>query len=120
MSTEAQNSRPRILRAPIRIFISLLIVGILLKILHLQYADITMTVAYMGIAVLYVLRFMAKRPKLFLDFVKVVLVLSWSMHGLMVLNHLAQRQFAYWTLITSFLLWFYLEGFSRFRRYFGF
>jgi len=77
------TQQKKILTSFIKIEISILIIGVLFKIMHWPYASLLLLSSFGSIMILYVIRFLYKSPKVFLDFIKVSFVLSWAIHGIL-------------------------------------
>jgi hypothetical protein len=107
--TKAQHN---IIRASIFVSIAIMLIGMTLKIMHFPYAVQIMVGAFVAIAALYLVRFLGKKTKKFLDIVKLVLVTFWTLHGVLIILHLPYRfpvQIAAWIAVIT---WFFLEGVS--------
>lgn len=110
-------SSSRIAYTLFRISISLFLIGTLLKVQHLPY-DMEMLNLSLGLMFIsYIFRFSFKKEKLFLDYLKLVLVLSWSIQAALHLNHLPYRLPFAIVSAASFIFWFGYEGpFGYFKR----
>lgn len=71
------NTEKRILTLPIRLAVVVLIFGALFKIMHWPYAHDLMLISSITIAILYTLRFLFKKKKTTVTYVKLVLILLW-------------------------------------------
>ena len=98
------------LRIPLRILISILIIGALFKIMHWPGANVIMVSAFGTIAIIYPFRFYKKAPKLLIDYVKLVLVLVWSIRGVFSTLHLPYAFIFNALVLFSFGLWIVLES----------
>ncbi len=105
----------KVLKIPLRLSISVLFLGIIFKIQHNSaYADAIVVTALVAIAVLYTIRFWKKYKKIFLDYVKLVLVVFWCINVVFSVFHLAYG-FVFETItFITFLTWAVLEGTAYF------
>ena len=103
------------LSIPIRISVSILLIGLLFHILHWPYSIYIISVSFCAISILYVFRFINKATKTSLDIVKLVLVISWSLHGIWTILHLAYITPIRLLAIISGIIWLIAEGFQYFR-----
>lgn len=71
----------------LRFSIAVIILGILFKIFHLQFAFILFIVGALGIIVFYSLRFLQKQPKKLLDYSKLFLVVTFLIHYVLRVFH---------------------------------
>jgi len=104
------NIKDKKLRKPLRLLISLLIIGMLFKIIHWPYSSILIISAFSGIAVLYPIRFKNKTNKALLDYIKLVLVISWVLNSLFTLYHLPYGLLFKIITPIAFISWFAMEG----------
>ena len=84
-------SRNEAFKIPIRIALSILIIGSLFKIMHWPFANLvtaSMVVAFSLILIFYPLRFWKKRNKLLVDYVKLLGVCAWAIRGVFSILHL--------------------------------
>jgi len=102
------------LRAPLRISISVLIAGLLFKIQHWPGANIIIVSSFSAIGILYLVRFIYKPQKKPIDYIKVILVLSWSINGVVTVLHLPYHVIFKLVTPATFLIWVFLEGLSYF------
>jgi len=104
----------KILRAPLRMCISILFIGIMFKIMHWPFANILIIAPIVIIAILYPFRFAYKKQKLPIDFVKLFLVLFWALNAIFTLLHwpyaMVFRTIAFVLLMT----WLTFEGLNYF------
>jgi uncharacterized membrane protein len=75
-------------KAPLSISISVLIIGILFKIMHWPFSDSMLLISITAISFFYILRFFSKINLKFLDYVKLILVLSFSARFIFYVFHL--------------------------------
>jgi len=104
----------KILRTPLRILIALFLVGILMQVLQLQYASELLFVSFIGIGVLYSIRFFKKQEKRFVDYVKLVLVVFWTANGIFRIMEFPYTIVFQVVIAVTFLTWFFLEGTAYF------
>lgn len=108
--------KKKILGAPLRISIAFLIVGMLFKIQHWPYANLIIVSAFIAIALLYSFRFGNKEKKILLDYIKLSLVVFWSVNGIFTILHLPYKVIFQLIASISFILWLLLEGISYFKQ----
>lgn len=107
------ETEKKILRTPLRIAISLLIVGFIWKILHFPtIANPIIIISLFAIGVLYAFRFWKKSKKGFLEYNKLVLVTSWSLNGIFKILDLSHNDFFQLLGSLAFLVWIIMEGIS--------
>lgn len=87
----------------INICIAVLIVGIWMKIIHLSAANIVVTMAISSIGVTYSLRFIDKKNKNHLDFLKVSWVLSTCIIAILIFLHLIPKDYSLISRIIFFI-----------------
>lgn len=114
LHTSNNKHQNKILRVPLRITISILIFGILFKIMHWPYANIIIVSAFSLIAVFYLIRFLYKEGKTSLDVIKLTLILSWSFNGITVILHLPNYTAIKLITPVCFLVWIFMEGLTYF------
>ena len=107
----------RIVTFLLRIALILLIIGALFKIMHWPHSKELMFIGGISIAFLYTIRFLSKTDKSRLDFVKLGLVLLWSLGYLIKIFHLYNLPYLI-EIITMvlFFWWIIEEGFYYFKR----
>lgn len=71
----------------LRIALGALLAGVLFKLQHWPGAHALLLAGVLGIVLLYPLRYAAKRPKVFLDHIKLGLALTWPTSWLMQVQH---------------------------------
>jgi len=95
---------------PIRIAIGFLFIGMIFKIFDWLLAKEIMIIGFVVLATCYILRFYQKKEKLSLDYIKVILVLSWVLNGIFSILHIPYN-FAFQIIaFLAFLTWFIMEG----------
>ncbi len=105
------ETEKKILRTPLRIAISLLVLGFLCKILHLKtIADPIILVSLLAIGILYAWRFWNKTKKGFLQYNKLVLVTSWSLNGIFKILDISHNEFFQVIGGLAFIIWIIMEG----------
>ena len=107
-------SGKKILKAPLRISVALLLLGMIARIMEWPYAAQVVIAGLFAIGILYSIRFWNKEPKLFIDYVKLVLIVFWTANGLF-----RMMNFEYtlvFQIITgaAFVTWFIMEGTAYF------
>lgn len=104
----------KILRTPLRILIAIFLVGVLMRILQLPYASEVLLTSFIGIGILYSIRFWKKVEKRFVDYVKLVLVVFWTANGIFQIMEFPYTVVFQIIIAVSFLTWFFLEGTAYF------
>ena len=82
-----RNNENKILKSPLILSVGILFIGILFKVHHYPYANLIVVFGFSSIAILYLLRFLYKKPKKLIDFLKLLLVLFWTINGILSLLH---------------------------------
>jgi len=107
-------SGKKILKAPLRISVALLLFGMMARIMEWPFAAQVVIAGFFAIGILYSIRFWKKQTKLFIDYVKLVLIVFWTANGLF-----RMMDFEY-TLVfqvitgVAFVTWFIMEGTAYF------
>ena len=105
------ETEKKILRIPLRIAISLLVVGFFCKILHFKIiANPIILISLVAIGLLYALRFWNKAQKGFLQYNKLVLVTSWSLNGIFKILDISHNEFFQVVGGFAFIIWIIMEG----------
>ncbi|MGB6153571.1 MAG: hypothetical protein WBG48_16440 [Pricia sp.] len=104
----------KILTTPLRIAISVLLLGMLSRILHWPFATETIVSAFIAIGLLYPFRFWKKQDKKFLDYTKLVLVVFWATNGIFRALDFTYSLFFQIIIALTFLIWIILEGTAYF------
>ncbi len=104
----------KILTTPLRVAISVLLLGMLLRILHWSYATETIVAAFVSIGLLYPFRFWKKPDKHFLDYTKLILVVFWATNGIFRALDFTYTLFFQIIIAISFMIWIILEGTAYF------
>ena len=71
------------LKTPIRVALATLLGGMLMRILHIPYAQVVIFLSFLAIGILYTIRFSKKEDKKPVAYIKMVLVLFWTTNGLL-------------------------------------
>lgn len=102
------------LKIPLRVAIVALLCGMLMRILNLPYTGGIIFTSFMAILILYAVRFSRKQNKQPVAYIKMALVLFWTMNGLLkILDFPYTIIFQIGTAIT-FITWFAMEGTAYF------
>lgn len=104
----------KILTTPLRLAISVLLLGMLSRILHWPFATETIVAAFVTIGLLYPFRFWKKQDKKFLDYTKLVLVVFWATNGIFRALDFTYSLFFQIIIALTFLIWIILEGTAYF------
>ena len=105
------STNKKTLTFPLRLSLVLLIFGALFKIMHWPYAGVLMFTAGISIVLLYAVRFLNKRTKRSLDYVKLVMVLLWTTSYLCKVFHVfTHRYILDIGLAILFIYWFITEN----------
>lgn len=108
-----ENSK-KVLKNPLRAALATLLIGMLMKVLHWPYAAGIIFTSFAAILLLYAVRFLKKKDKKSIDFIKLSLVLFWTTNGLLrILDFQYTLIFQIGTGIT-FIAWFAMEGTAYF------
>ena len=111
LKNHLMETEKKILRTPLRIAISLLIVGFVCKILHFpNIANPIIILSLLAIGILYGLRFWKKSKKGFLEYNKLVLVTAWSFNGIFKILNLSHNEFFQLIGSLAFIVWIIMEG----------
>ena len=98
---------------PIRVGMVLVLFGVLCRLLHWPFADLTLMSGAGAILVFYTLRYSSKRRKDFLDFLKLMLVLLWSTKTLLTAARSHDAIWIDYAALMAFVLWLLLDGFRN-------
>lgn len=104
----------RILTAPIRFSIGVLLLAMLGRALQWPYSGTIMLTAFSAIGILYGARFWKKSEKRFIDYVKLILVVFWTTNGILNILHFPYTLVFQIVIAVSFLIWFIMEGTAYF------
>lgn len=106
----------KILRAPLRISIAVLIVGVMFKIMHWPFGAWIIVFGFSLIAVLYPFRFMNKKSKVLLDYARLLFVICWAVYGIFAALHLPYKIIFDVLRSISFVFWIIMEGINYFSK----
>ncbi|AYN68201.1 hypothetical protein D1013_12865 [Euzebyella marina] len=106
--------KEKILKVPLRISMTVILLGMLLKILEWPYAIPIVLFGFANTGILYFFRFWNKSDRKFLDIVKLVLVLSWTTNGILRILDFQHTLFLQIIVGISFMTWFIMEGTAYF------
>lgn len=104
----------KILTMPLRLSLVILLLGMLMKILEWPFASQIMLISFAIIGTLYFIRFFKKPSRLFLDYVKMVLVFFWTTNGVFRIMDFPYTIIFQVIIGASFITWFILEGTAYF------
>lgn len=104
----------KILKNPLRISIVVLLMGMLARIFQWPYASMMVIGGFSAICIFYGIRFWKKTDRVFLDYVKLVLVLFWSLNGICRMLDLPYTLLFQIITGASFITWFVMEGTAYF------
>lgn len=104
------------LTIPIRITLLFILIGVLFKVLHWYplVADSIIFISFTVISILYAIRFSKKQTKGSIAYIKMVLVLFWSLNGIFTILHLPYGEVFQVVSLIAFLFWAAMEGTSYF------
>ncbi|WP_405415415.1 hypothetical protein [Maribacter sp. Asnod1-A12] len=108
-----ENSK-KAFRNPIRAAIATLLLGLVMRILHLPYSKGIIFISFATILVLYTVRFLRKNEKKTVDLIKMALVLFWTTNGLLTILNFTHTLFFQIGTAFTFIAWFAMEGTSYF------
>ncbi|WP_460220397.1 GldL-related protein [Psychroserpens sp. MEBiC05023] len=110
-----KNIPSKTLTLPLRLALIILIYGALFKVMHWPYANTLMLYGSVAIAVFYTIRFLNKKEKIRLDYIKLGLVLLWVFNYLTTIFHLFKLPYILEIiLLIVFVWWLVEEGVSYF------
>lgn len=104
----------KILKMPLRISLAVLLSGILATMFEWSYAKEIVLYSFGVIGILYVLRFSQKPEKLFVDYIKLVLVTFFSLYGIFTILDFPYTLFFLISMAITFVIWFVMEGTAYF------
>lgn len=107
-------STKKILKAPLRVSIALLLLGIIGRLMEWPYAAQVVITAFVAIGILYTIRFWKKQPKHFIDYVKLVLIVFAMADGLFEMMNFPYTIVFQIIIGASFVTWFVMEGTAYF------
>lgn len=86
----------------IRAAISIIIIGVLFKIMHWEYSSVIFAVGYLAIIGIYSKSFYEKSPKIRLDYLKLAWLVMACLSVFVIVEHLADHGYR---ILQSILLW---------------
>jgi len=107
-------STKKILKAPLRISIAFLLLGIIGRLMEWPYAAQVVITAFVAIGILYSIRFWKKQPKHFIDYVKLVLIVFTTADGLFEMMNFPYTIVFQIIIGAAFVTWFVMEGTAYF------
>jgi hypothetical protein len=111
-----KDKKTKILTLPIRIALVILVFGALFKLMHWSYAKELMFFGGILIGTLYSIRFLNKKEKTLLDYVKLSFVFLWLFSYLVQVFHLFSISYIFEIcLLILFVWWFFKEGIFYFK-----
>lgn len=112
-----EKQATKILTLPLRAALVILLYGALFKVMHWPYAQTLMLYGSIAILILYSIRFLFKKEKQRLDFIKLGLVLIWVFSYIINVFHLLNMPYVLEiVLLGLFVWWFIEEGLTYFIR----
>lgn len=108
------SNMKKILKLPLRISIAVLLFGMLAKVLEWSYAKEVILLGFSAIAILYILRFLKKTQKQFIDYTKLVLIVFWASNGIFRVLDFPYTLFFQIITAIAFVTWFIMEGTAYF------
>ncbi|NJB70084.1 hypothetical protein GGR42_000546 [Saonia flava] len=110
------SNQKKYLTIPIRISLLLILVGMLFKALHWipVFTNGIILCSFVAISILYSLRFSKKQTKGSIAYIKLVLVIFWSLNGIFTILHLPYGEVFQIVSLIAFLFWTAMEGTSYF------
>ena len=104
----------KILKTPLRVSLVVLLLGMTAKILQWPFAKEVMLASFFAIGILYTIRFWKKIEKQYIDYVKLILVLFWTINGVLRILHFQYTLFFQIVTAITFVIWFIMEGTAYF------
>ncbi len=98
----------------IRAALAALSMGMLMRVLQWPYASGIIFTSFAAILVLYMIRFLRKKEKKSLDYIKMALVLFWTTNGLLRILDVPYTLFFQIGTALTFIAWFTMEGTAYF------
>ena len=86
----------------------------LMRIFDWPFATEIILAAFATTGILYIIRFWKKNDKLFLDYVKLILVVFWASNGVLRAMDMPYTLFFQIVIALTFVIWFVLEGTAYF------
>ncbi|MDC0008361.1 hypothetical protein OAE12_01495 [bacterium] len=107
-------STKKILKAPLRISVAFLLLGIIGRLMEWPYAAQIVITSFVTIGILYSFRFWKKQPKHFIDYVKLVLIVFSTADGLFEMMNFSYTIVFQVIIGATFVTWFVMEGTAYF------
>ena len=104
----------KILKMPLRISLAILLSGILAKMFEWPYAKDIILYGFAIVGILYVIRFLKKPQKQFVDYTKLALVSFWAIYGVLTILNFPYTLFFLILMAITFVFWFVMEGTAYF------
>ena len=104
----------KILTLPLRLSMVILLMGMLMKILEWPLASQIMLLSFVSIGILYIIRFWKKPAVLFIDYVKLILVVFWTTNGVFRIMDFPYTIIFQVIIAVTFVIWFIMEGTAYF------
>ena len=101
--------RKKILSLPLRLSIVIVIIGALFKIMHWLGSNYLLLIGLVLIGIFYTLRFLNKKPKLKLDYIKLFLVLLWLTNYFIKVFHLYKVPLIIEIVLAIIFIWWFIE-----------
>lgn len=108
--------KTNLLTFPLRLSIIIVIFGALFKVMHWPYATHLMLIGTVSLGLLYSVRFINKKHKSKLDYVKLFMILLWVFQYLVSAFHIVYIPYIFKILLLIlFVYWFIVEGIYYFK-----
>ncbi|MCJ7467038.1 MAG: hypothetical protein MUO53_10140 [Maribacter sp.] len=104
----------KILKNPLRASLVILLLGMIAKIFEVPYAKGVILLSFLAIGILYSIRFWKKSVKKNVDFIKVFLIVFWTMNGVLRILDFTYTLFFQFMTAVFFVVWFIMEGTAYF------
>lgn len=106
----------KILTFPLRLAVIILTFGALFKVMHWPFAKQLMLIGGVSLGLLYTIRFVYKKNKSKLDYVKLTMILLWVFSYIVKAFHLINMPYIFEiVLLIFFIYWLAVEGISYFK-----
>jgi hypothetical protein len=96
----------------VRISIGFLIIGVMFKIMHWPGANIITIGSLISIGFFSAVGFAAKKPKVTLDYIRLMLAESFVINAIFTWLHWSYKAIPWTFLFISFILWIWYDGFA--------
>ncbi len=104
----------KILKLPIIAALVILLLGFGFKIAEWPHASEILLFGFFSLLILYYIRFYKKSTKRFSDYIKMTLVLFWTINGILQILDFKHGLFFQLATLCTFVAWFILEGTAYF------